>query len=259
MMISCIIPTYNNLELFKRALNSILKQEDIEKEIIVVDDSTSSEIEDYCRNLGNGIVYRHNIPSLGAVKNWNYGLSLATGDSLLLIHHDEELKSPDCLRKIEETFKKGYDVIVSNIEVHKPNSIRKGLCPDCVKKLFIAFPQLLFIRNFIGPCACVAFKKEKKELFDENLKWLVDIEWYYRLLRNSKSKMLTNNWVISNHGHAGQITLNLNVKAQAMEDRTYLRQKYSRNIAIRFCLSISNIFKCKTVKSLLKAIFIHQK
>ena len=50
-MISIIIPTYNNLELFKRAYNSVISQDEKDVEVIVVDDSSTNDIQNYCLNL----------------------------------------------------------------------------------------------------------------------------------------------------------------------------------------------------------------
>ena len=69
---SIIIPTYNNLELFKRAVDSVLIQKNVSYEVIVVDDSTNNNIEDYINKTDLlRIRYYHHKPSKGAVANWN--------------------------------------------------------------------------------------------------------------------------------------------------------------------------------------------
>ena len=51
--VSVCIPTYNNLELFKKCLNSVLVQEFKDYEIIVSDDSNNDEIEYYLNGLNH--------------------------------------------------------------------------------------------------------------------------------------------------------------------------------------------------------------
>ena len=41
---SIVIPVFNNLELFRRALESVLQQQGVALEIIVTDDSTTAAI-----------------------------------------------------------------------------------------------------------------------------------------------------------------------------------------------------------------------
>lgn len=238
-MISIIVPTYNNLELFKRAYNSILLQTVKNVEIIVVDDSSTSEIEDFCTSLP--ILYCHNKPALGAVRNWNKGVSLANGEYIIVMHHDEAMQDSTFLERVLEKLEKGYDVVVSNIEVHRGNKIRHGLCPNWVKRIFLKHSELLLIRNFIGPCACLAFRKNVAVEFDEKLKWTVDKEWYFRLLTHKKCSFLSNNWIVSLHGHAEQITVNLNISAQAKLDYQYMKEKYKGNLKVIRCLKIMNL------------------
>ena len=83
-----VIPTYNNLDLFKSAYSSVCKQDFKDYEIIVVDDSDDSSIADYVSSLNNPIlIYRHHVPSAGAVNNWNHGLQLASGKYVIVLHH----------------------------------------------------------------------------------------------------------------------------------------------------------------------------
>lgn len=247
-MISIIIPTYNNLELFKRAYHSVESQTEKDIEIIVVDDSSTNDIQTYCQKLP--VLYHHNRPALGAVKNWNSGLKKAKGDFVILMHHDEAMKDKNFLGSVQTSFRQGYDVVVSNIEIHKGDIIRKGLCSSWLKRIFVSHSSLLLVRNLIGPCACVAFKKEKIVFFDEKLKWTVDMEWYYRLLKKANVHFLQDNWISSIHGHKDQITCNLDVSRQARQDSNYLREKYRWNLIVRICLLSSSIIHQleKTIK-----------
>jgi len=234
-MISIIIPTYNNLELFKRAYQSVISQTEKDVEVIVVDDSSTNEIQDYC--LGLPVLYRHNVPALGAVKNWNCGLRIAKGGYVILMHHDEAMKNVDFLSSVLAAFDKGYEIVVSNIEVQIGGKVRKkGLSPVWLKRFFISHSHLLLVRNLIGPCACIAFKRDNLVFFDDKLKWQVDMEWYFRLLNNRKVVFLPDNWVGSIHGHKGQITKNLDVSNQARLDSDYLCHKYQRNVEVRCSL-----------------------
>lgn len=224
-MVSIIIPTYCNLVLLQQALNGIKSQRCSEYEVIVVDDSPNDEISNYVRNDHN-LRYYHNKPSLGAVKNWNYGISLARGQYVILHHHDECFKDEDYLQKVIGALNSN-DIVISNIMVDRGEGYNYLSVPNWLKYLFVRIPSLLLINNLIGPCACVAFKKDIVQYFDTNLVWKVDSEWYFRLFRKKKRIYLNDVCVYSTHGHKGQITETIDVYKSSLKDIEYLRGKYS--------------------------------
>jgi glycosyltransferase involved in cell wall biosynthesis len=244
---SVIIPSYENLSLFKRAYHSVKKQQDVNCEIIIVDDSVHDGIERYINQLHDDkILYYHNKPSLGAVKNWNYGLSLATGKYVLVLHHDEELTDGLHLKKCLDKLSKGYDVVVSNIKViFKDNKVRYGLCPNLIKH----FSLKCAIPLFIGPTACVIFNRNILQFFDEKLCWLVDIEWYYRILKSSRAYYNKNLYVSSSHGHDGQITFQINIKENEKNDLRKIHKKYRKNIRMHIILIF--IYMKRVVKKIM--------
>ena len=91
MFFTIIIPTYNNLSLLKLALSSCQRQRFSDFEVILTDDSTNEVIEEYVSHLHlPWLKYHRNQSSLGAVNNWNHGLTLAKGDHIMVLHHDEK-------------------------------------------------------------------------------------------------------------------------------------------------------------------------
>ncbi|WP_036928916.1 glycosyltransferase family 2 protein [Prevotella sp. MA2016] len=224
-MVSIIIPTYCNLALLQQALEGIKSQQGVEYEVIVVDDSPNDEISNYVSN-NHDLRYFHNKPSLGAVKNWNYGISLARGQYIILHHHDEYLKDEGYLQNVINALNSN-DVVITNIKVDRGEGYNYLSVPNWLKCIFIRIPSLLLINNLIGPCACVAFKKEISQFFDTNLVWKVDSEWYYRIFRKNKRIYLKEVCVYSTHGHNGQITGTIDVYKSSIKDIEYLRGKYS--------------------------------
>lgn len=93
--VSVCIPTYNQIENFKRAFESVISQEYSDYEIIVTDDSTNDEISNYLqfRNSPHVVRYYKNSPRLGAPANWNRAISLAKGKYIKILHHDDWLHS----------------------------------------------------------------------------------------------------------------------------------------------------------------------
>jgi glycosyltransferase involved in cell wall biosynthesis len=242
---SVIIPAFNSPELFRDALESVICQRGVTTEIIVADDSTDAGIEAYLTKLRSPqIIYFHHVPSLGAVKNWNYGLSQARGNYLILLHHDERLSGPDhlkeCLVYLES---QDPDLLITNIAVQFPDQKQfKQKIPFILKRLVLSyFPSLLYTVNLIGPTACIVFKRELLAPFNENLKWLVDADWYYRLLKKNKSLIIDQLFVISCFGHKNQITLNLDRDRAEKEDEAVIRKGISFFSSVSLALALRKL------------------
>lgn len=234
---SIVLPAYNDLELFRRTLESVRCQRDVTMEIIVVDDSNQNDdIEQYVASLHDErINYNHNRPSLGAVRNWNSGLKLCHGDNVMVVHHDEAMQN-DCFLKNVKQQLQNSDVVVSNIEIHHINGKVYGLYSAWFKKMEIRFPAMLFAVNAFGPCAVVAFRRSVQKQFDERTNWFVDVEWYYRLIKGSHVVYLQSATIVSQHGHKGQITNMIDTTATAKEDKVWLDQKYASVMSVRWAM-----------------------
>ncbi len=239
-----IIPTYNNLELAKNAIQSVISQKDVTCKIVVTDDSTDNKIENFCEDIkADNLFYSHNIHSFGAVKNWNVGLEYVDSNYTIVMHHDECMKDAFYLKKIKDTFNLGYDVIVSNLEVYIGHKKKMRHFTSLMKKFFIYHPILLFLSNAIGPCACLAIKSKLVCNFNENLHWLVDVDWYYKNIVNRKVKYINSIYITSTFGHKDQITCNMNVPITLKEDARIISQIHNERFNIKLLLSINKMIQ----------------
>lgn len=244
MKFSIILPTYNNLDLAKQAIYSVLRQSISDYELIVVDDSTTYIIEHFIKGMDDvRIRYYHNIPPLGAVKNWNYGLYLASGEYIILLHHDENICNTKHLETIKEYMSIGYDIAIAPVKVFIGNKVHTNIFQNrIIRKFMITHPLLLYCANAIGPTACVCLRRDCLIPFCEKLIWLVDVEWYYSLLKGKKRLLLNNNYTIaSKHGHDCQITNQINIRKAQHNDSMEIRKIHSNNIFISIALIVNEM------------------
>lgn len=253
---SIILPTYNNLSLCKRAAESVLQQTYKVWELIIVDDSPSDDIEQYIVKLGDKrIAYHHNKKSLGAIRNWNYGVSLANGDYVIVLHHDEAFSDAGYLLAVEQSMRMDFDVVIAPVKVMDHKHVYQITSPQRFGSLFLKQPSLLFLVNQIGPCACVTIRRKNIEPFNEQLQWLVDVEWYYRMLHHKKVHALNiKNALTSLHNHQGQITQNINIHKTLCKDINIIKGIYRNKISIRIFLFINRtINKQNRLRKLLRS------
>lgn len=241
-LFSIIIPTYNNLQLFCQALQSVRRQTVQDYEVIVVDDSTDNAIEEFVRqNPLPQLRYHHNVPPRGAVSNWNYGLSLAGRQYVILLHHDEAFESPRHLQCLRELMDGGTEVAVTGVKVSKgARTVAKR--HNALRRLLLSRPASLLCCNYIGPCACLCFTRRCLQQFDNRLLWLVDAEWYYRLLAKRKTVFEPRLYVLSCHEHADKITNRINISKAYSQDYTTLRSKYRDRPGASFFLIMSRLY-----------------
>lgn len=235
-----IIPTCNNVELAEKAIKSVMSQKDVTCKIVVTDDSADNKIKNLCEDINaDNLYYYHNIPSCGAVANWNAGLEYVDSNYTIVMHHDECMKDTFHLKVIKNTFNLGYDVIVSNIAVFIGQKKKIRHFTSFMKKYFIHHPILLFLSNAIGPCACIAIRSNLVCKFKENLHWLVDVDWYYNNILNRKTKYIKDIYIISTSGHKDQISCNINIPHTLKEDARIISQLYHDRLFIKLLLSIN--------------------
>lgn len=227
---SIVIPAYKNLILFKKALLSVLRQEFVDYEVVIVDDSTDNKIMEYLFNINDKrIRYYKNSSPRGAVKNWNYGISLAKADYVILLHHDESFVGDNYLKKCFEIINQtNCDVVISNVFVEFYNGTRKSNEKSIGLKKVICkyFPEILYLVNVIGPTATIIAKMQCITKFDENLVLLVDVDWYINIIRSKKISFIKEECICSIFGHEDQISMKIDRNVLRKKEELYISNKY---------------------------------
>jgi glycosyltransferase involved in cell wall biosynthesis len=186
-LISICVPTYNQTFFLKNTLESITNQVGVNFEVIISDDSTTEDVKLLVAEFQQTypdltINYFRNNPSLGSPANWNYALQFAQGEYIKIMHHDEWFIASNALLTFLEKCKKGNTLVVCSSKL-----IYKSIESDVIADyLFIdkvrKDPFNLIVANKFGSPSSVMFHRSNLQFFDNNLVWLVDVEYYIRLL-----------------------------------------------------------------------------
>ena len=211
--VSICIPTYCQIQYLKETLISIRVQDFHDYEIIISDDSPDDAVEKLIAsfNFGEKIKYYHNITPFGAPGNWNRAVSLAEGDLVKLMHHDDKFENPSALgsfvRLLDESPKS--DLAFSATLVHHVNNNKKIIHrPN--KKQYLklnASPVELFFGNLIGAPSAVIYRRGIDVEYDERMKWLVDVDFYIRFLKKNLNVVYTHDvLIVTTSGANHQVT-----------------------------------------------------
>jgi glycosyltransferase involved in cell wall biosynthesis len=93
-LVTIAIPTYDRLEYLKEAVASARTQTHGEIEILIGDDGTSREIDEWSRaisSLDSRVRYQRNKRNLGMAGNWNALVDAARGELIVIIGDDDRL------------------------------------------------------------------------------------------------------------------------------------------------------------------------
>lgn len=103
--IGIIIPTYNRVDVLKKAINSVLEQTYIDIEVIVMDDCGDAETTEYLKGLMDPrLSYIVNKQNLGLAKNINKGVAnLSDKVAWCTILCDDDFYKKDCIDNLVKT------------------------------------------------------------------------------------------------------------------------------------------------------------
>jgi glycosyltransferase involved in cell wall biosynthesis len=230
--VSICIPAYNQVFYLRKSLASILSQTFTDYEVIITDDSSNSDVESLVGEFDfkGKLKYYHNKSPLGSPKNWNYCLSKATGQYIKILHHDDWFSNGTSLQSMVallESFPEcGLAFCGCNNLSAEGNLLFYHGINDKLFKSIETCPELLFEANLIGSPSVTLFKNPRHLAFDEHIKYLVDIEFYIRLIKTGIGMAYTTDPLV-NIGHsATQVTNSvINNRREMIYEYSYTFQR----------------------------------
>ena len=205
-------------------------------EVLVHDDSTDDNVEAAMNELAAShsfLRYSRNVPAKGAVGNWNGLLQHAQGRYVILIHHDDfplsETFASDLMAALEKN--DWPDAVILSCLAY--NAGRRKIKPCICNPIrsFIAkrTPFYLFRRNVIGPPSVLVVRRELFEGYDPGLKWLVDVEAYFRFLASKTRRLFFSRLImVSSTGLPSAISTSIrnNIEEITEAELAYIETKY---------------------------------
>lgn len=197
--VSICIPTYQNVNGFKRLMDSIIIQTFTDFEIIITDDSPDDKIENEINNYANmEISYYRNNPRKGAAGNWNEAISHARGQYIKIMHHDDWFTYEDSLNDFVEMLDKHPEAVMAfcgTSQVSENESYQRYIADMDVCLLKEDYRNL-YLGNTIGAPSAVIHRRTDAQ-YDLNLSWLIDSEFYMGLLKENPNFIYTKKDLIS--------------------------------------------------------------
>ncbi|ELP34409.1 glycosyltransferase family 2 protein [Rhodopirellula baltica] len=189
MKISVITAVYNRSETIGDAIESVLAQQNVELETIVVDGDSTDGTSDVISQLGDQVSRSIREPDLGIYNALNKGLRAATGDVIGFLHADDWLAYQDALADVSRLMAdSNVDGVYADLEYVNAND------PDRVHRRWVsgAYDVRKFRRGWMPPHPTVYFRREFYDqfgLFNEDLRTAADYELLVRMMVRHGAKM----------------------------------------------------------------------
>ena len=186
MILSIIIPTYNEEEYLPTLLESIKKQSFTDYEVIVADSNSTDRTREIAEEYGC-VVVEGGLPAVGR----NNGASIAKGEYLLFLDSDLEL-TDDYLRKVLYEFRMEHLGIAITQMKPMSNKVQDKLFHDFANYFMIGVEK---IKPHGAGCYGIISRKELHDEcggFDESLTFGEDTDYIERLAKKEPFRVLRN-------------------------------------------------------------------
>jgi glycosyltransferase involved in cell wall biosynthesis len=228
---SICIPVYKNVDYLRRLLDSVLAQSFTDYEIIITDDSPDESIGDWLKEnyAGRTIQYHRHAQPMGTPENWNQSMRKAKGEWIKLMHDDDWLASTNALQVF-------HDAVSTNAgckfffsaycNVYENTGRLEPVRMDAIDKMMFQMnPLHLFRKVYVGNPSCVLLHRSIEEWYDSQFKFVVDFEYYIRLIRQGYRWTYIDEVLINVGFHAEQVTqyTKYNPSVQLPENHQLLR------------------------------------
>ena len=214
------VPTHdmpNKVYFLRRLFDSLWNQSFQDFEIVVTDNSEDYDLEEVCEWYRTGIRYIRN-PRKGMAQNTNEAIKQSKGDLIKILYMDDYLAHDNSLRNIVNKFK-GQWMVSGCKHSFDGNKVFNTHWPEYSNDLRTG-------NNTIGSPSVLTIKNKDPLMFDEEMTWLLDCDYYHRLYeKHGKPTILEDvNVIIGLGAHQATNILSDELK---VNEQTYLTQKYA--------------------------------
>ena len=234
MLVSIAISTYEangmGYKLLMYNLNQIFKQDYPEIEVVISDHSKDDKIKDVVSMFNQKnkypIKYLRETENRGNISfNINNAIKHCSGDLIKIIFMDDYLYATNAISIIVDLFNKNKEckwLICSCAVINEKKEL-------CVHKTRLN-PALVFGYNTVGPPSVIAFRNINI-LFDNKLKWNMDVEFYHRIFfKYGKPIIYNETELIVNYHHDEQVTNTIIDDELKKKESEYINKKYENYI-----------------------------
>jgi glycosyltransferase involved in cell wall biosynthesis len=227
--ISICIPTYEMKGLgagfLAQSLLVLSTQTFTDFDVVVSDHSRTAEIKDVCDSFSGrvDVSYVSNGELLGnSAANLNNAIRHATGRLVKILFQDDFLFSETSLEETADAFDVSRDGWLASACEHSSDgkTFYRPFYPRYNDKIHLG-------KNTISSPSVVTIRSDRPLLFDENLLWLMDCDYYRRCHDAFGGPKILNTITVVNRTGDHQVTETLATRELRDRELEYVKQKYA--------------------------------
>lgn len=239
--LTVLIPAYNNIEQTKVIINNFVSEQDVK--IVISDDSDDHQaiqLNDYIQSINQpNIIYIKRKIQDGAFANHNDLLNYIDSKYYLFAHLGETYENKNFLQFLRISDPRGVKLIILPTSIcNNTKKIYRNVYSYQQKISYFFLRPFLPIKNIISSSLpCIIVSSEIIEKFNTKLKYIVDIEWLYRIQNNIQFNQIyfyKFSRVISHYKEDSITNLTKSINFQLKNDLSIIFDKY--NFIIKFNL-----------------------
>jgi hypothetical protein len=210
-------------------LNDIFKSSEEQTfkdfEIIVSDHSENNDIKDYCSSLNYSfpILYYKNKENIGSSSsNFNNAILKAKGKYIKILCQDDFFFDVNGLKKIKNSIESNNSswIVCGSIITDKEKSkFYNTINPSYNNNIIYGY-------NSIGAPSVLTFKNDKN-LFDNELIWLMDCDMYYRLFNKYGYPNIIIEPIVAVRDWDGSVSRTIADGSIRVSESNYIKKKYN--------------------------------
>ena len=226
--ISVVIPCYEmhgrGAEFLEYSFSRLVIQSFKDFEVVVTDHSKNDDIEKLCllwKDIIN-VKYFRNTEKIGSsTHNINLGMNKSQGEIIKLLFQDDYLFDICSLEIINKEFTDN----INWLGTHYVHTIdRVNFFNEHIPRLS---PSIL--HNLFGTPSAFAVRNKNHILFDENLIWVLDIDFYKRMLKIYGMPKIVNEVTMVNYLWEGQVSNTLATEELKIREHEYIFNKFKED------------------------------
>ena len=231
MKVSVAVPVFEyygrGIEVLDDMFRTISYQTLKDVEVVISDHSTSDDIETYCeKNEYNlDIKYFRNENGRGnPAINTNNAIDNCTGEIIKVFQQDDFLYDTEALeimyREMTKSSQKWF--VCGAIHTRDDgNSFYHPMLPRWDDKIILEDQH-----NFIGGVSVISIKNEVKTRFDQNVRMLLDVDFYYNTMLNYGMPILYQDILIANRVRDTDTLMSEISESDVIREFEYCHKKY---------------------------------
>jgi glycosyltransferase involved in cell wall biosynthesis len=234
MKLSICIPTYEmggkGVEYLGELFQSLANQSFRDFEVIVSDHSVSVDIENLCNQWKSILNIKHYYNDVGRGSlsiNTNNAIKKATGEIVKILFQDDLLYDNTSLETLLVHFLGNHNHWLVSACCHLKNN-------QLVNPHYPRYhDNIQYGENTISSPSVLMFKNEDLVLFDENLVWLMDVDYYKRLYDTFGLPSICNYITTIIREHDTQATNTIATTERKNQEYQYITDKYREILELK--------------------------